>query len=312
MNVSYSLPPIAIFAYNRLDSLRKLWESLLKCEHLGDRSIVVFHDGLKSNASESNREKWSNVSTWLLTLSHLPNVQIRTSENNNGLAQSIHGGVTELLNSHDSVIVLEDDLILATSFLTFMDAALVAYKNRSEIYSVSGFSHFKPGDLSLDNGGVFLYPRPNSWGWATWSDRWKGFKLNQYGAGDLKNYEQLKSFQQGGVDLPWMLRNQIKGKINSWAIQWSYYQFLNQALSLYPKCSKVQNIGFGDDATHTGKLKGPAGVLCENTLKMNPEEGSDCKARYYQFFKLGLITNVKSYFWLGILRINTLLNRIDD
>lgn len=312
MNVSYSLPPIAIFAYNRLDSLRKLWESLLKCERLGDRSIVIFHDGLKHNAAESNREKWSNVSAWLLTLSHLPNVQIRTSDNNKGLAQSIHGGVSELLTSHDSVIVLEDDLILANSFLTFMDTALVAYKNRSEIYSVSGFSHFNPGDLPLDNGGVFLYPRPNSWGWATWSDRWKGFKLNQYGAGDLKNYAQLKSFQQGGVDLPWMLRNQIKGKINSWAIQWSYYQFLNQAVTLYPKCSKVQNIGFGDDATHTAKLGGPVGVLCEDVLSMHLDDSLVCKERYYNYFNLGLLTNLKSRFWLGVYRTSALLNRVDD
>jgi hypothetical protein len=47
-----------------------------------------------------------------------------------------------------------------------------------------------------------------------------------------------------------MLRHQRKGKNNSWAIRWSYAMYKKDKFCIYPKASKVQNMGFGKDATH--------------------------------------------------------------
>ena len=48
-----------------------------------------------------------------------------------------------------------------------------------------------------------------------------------------------------------MLKNQIEGKIDSWAIRWYVSAFLKNMITLYPGQSYVQNIGFGKDSTHT-------------------------------------------------------------
>lgn len=292
--------PLVIFTYNRLDSLKILWDSLMECENLGNRCIYIFHDGLKHNVLQPEREKWLNVYSWLKKLSILPNVQIRFSEINKGLANSIHTGITDILKSNNSVIVLEDDLILAKSFLTYMDSALVAYKDRKNIYSISGYSHFKSEEFLAKTSDVFLFPRPNSWGWATWSDRWERFKLNEFDGSELTNYQRLKLFQKGGIDLPWMLRNQIKSKIDSWAIQWTWFQFNNSGYTVYPICSKVQNIGFGEDATHTSNLKGAQGEICERALNLPPDLQIDSNfiQLYRKKFKLGYLTRVKNLFWM--------------
>jgi hypothetical protein len=50
-----------------------------------------------------------------------------------------------------------------------------------------------------------------------------------------------------------MLRNQMSGRINSWAIRVVYQQFLNHQVTVYPANSKVKSIGFGKEATHTKK-----------------------------------------------------------
>ena len=54
-----------------------------------------------------------------------------------------------------------------------------------------------------------------------------------------------------GSDMYKMLRDQSKGKINSWAIRWCYHQFLTQQYTVFPTVSKVQNIGTHGNATHT-------------------------------------------------------------
>ncbi len=299
---------VAIFAYNRLDTLQCLWNSLLTCEGIDSRSVIIFHDGLNAHTSEINQKKWQVVRDWLVSISDYPNLEIRFSDSNKGLANSIFYGVSEILSREDSVIVLEDDLILAQSFLQFMDEALHTYKNTENIYSISGYSHFKKGNWIHSNRDVFLYPRPNSWGWATWAKSWKGFQLNDYGKSDLQNYKNLKKFQCGGIDLPWMLRNQFLGKIDSWAIQWTWYQFKNNGFSVYPICSKVQNIGFGEDATHTSRMDGVQGEICEDRLELSSDLVIDeeLMLKYRKYFKLGLLTRFKNLWFMTGVRIRNL------
>jgi len=54
-----------------------------------------------------------------------------------------------------------------------------------------------------------------------------------------------------------MLRDQISGRTNSWAIRWYASAFLKDKLTLYPGRSLVSNIGFDGSGTHgrgTGRI----------------------------------------------------------
>jgi len=48
-----------------------------------------------------------------------------------------------------------------------------------------------------------------------------------------------------------MLKKQVQGRINSWAIRWVYHQFKHKQFTVFPVRSKVRNEGFGAGATHT-------------------------------------------------------------
>ena len=49
-----------------------------------------------------------------------------------------------------------------------------------------------------------------------------------------------------------MLKDQIEGKNNSWAIRWYASAFLKNKLCLYPGKSYIQNIGTDGSGTHSG------------------------------------------------------------
>ena len=61
---------------------------------------------------------------------------------------------------------------------------------------------------------------------------------------------KLKIFARGGCDLPLMLDMQMSGSIDSWAIRFVYAQFKLGAYAIYPIKSLVENIGFGEGASH--------------------------------------------------------------
>jgi hypothetical protein len=47
------------------------------------------------------------------------------------------------------------------------------------------------------------------------------------------------------------LAKQMAGKLDSWAIRWTYHQFKISGLTAYPLQTKVVNKGFDQFATHT-------------------------------------------------------------
>ena len=72
--------------------------------------------------------------------------------------------------------------------------------------------------------------------------------INDYD--DFKNDKiKKKKFNKGGSDMTKMLSDQMKGKIDSWAIRFCYHQFKSGTVSVFPSKSKVINNGFSKEAT---------------------------------------------------------------
>ena len=99
----------------------------------------------------------------------------------------------------------------------------------------------------------FFLARPHSWGWATWRNRWKQIDWSDdFLTRAAYTKETRKNLASMGLDLVPMLRSQLQGQINSWAITLCVHSSVMQLQNLYPKSSLTKNIGFGEDSTHTG------------------------------------------------------------
>lgn len=239
--------PIVIFLYKRVDTLTQTINSLKKCVLADESDLIIFSDGPKT---ELDAEKVAIVRKYASEISGFKNVIVHESSQNRGLARSIIEGVTDVFNQYESVIVLEDDLVLSKNFLQYMNACLEKYKNDSMCFSVSGYGFdLNIADYEYD---VYFTMRHCSWGWGMWKDRWMGIDWS------VKDYDEFvksshaqREFNKIGSDLSSSLKKQQKGKINSWAIRCNYHQFKVQKYTVYPVLSKVRNVGFDGEATHT-------------------------------------------------------------
>ncbi|MFA6629791.1 MAG: hypothetical protein WCS55_08525 [Sulfuricurvum sp.] len=239
--------PIALFTYNRLEELEYTVQALQHNLLAAESDLTVYSDAPKT---EKEIEKVSRVRAFLKTLDGFKSITVVERNENFGLARSVIEGVSDILRLHDKVIVLEDDLLTSKNFLTYMNKALDFYQHEERIFSISGYT-MPLKSLREYKNDTYLALRPASWGWATWKNQWENidWELQDYDT-FIQDKKAIKRFNRGGIDLTRMLTNYKNKKNNSWAIRWSYAMFKAQKYAVYPKLSKVQNIGFSDDATH--------------------------------------------------------------
>jgi hypothetical protein len=242
------LAPILLFVYKRVNELEKTIEALKKNFLAAESELYIYSDSFKN---EGDREKVEVVREFIKGIEGFKSVNVKLSRTNKGLANSIIEGVNEALLKHDKVIVLEDDLITTPNFLNYMNEALLKYNNTKTVFSISGYS-FNLGINHHYKFDSYFLRRGWSWGWATWGDRWQNI---DWTVNDYKKFQfdkaKKKLFATGGSDLNVMLKRQMEGKLDSWAIRWFFHQFKIGGLTLYPTHSKVNNLGFGSEATHT-------------------------------------------------------------
>jgi len=246
------LAPIALFVYDRPKHLMQTLRALEKNRLAIDSELFIFADGPKFDADLAIKSRIIEVSDIINQDWKFKAVNISRNSENQGLANSVINGVSILVKKYGNVIVLEDDLVTSSNFLTYMNNALHLYINDSNVMQISGYQfpiRF-PGSVS----STFFLPFTTSWGWGTWKRSWDLFDSEANGWEALKTDRELKyRFDLNGtVPYTKMLRMQMDSKsIDSWAIRWYWCVFKYNGLVLYNKDSFVENIGFGKGSTHT-------------------------------------------------------------
>ena len=239
--------PILLFVYNRPEHVRRNIQALLKNELAAESELFIYSDAAKDETSQAAVKE---VRAFIRSIQGFKKITITERAENWGLARSIIDGVTTQINRYGRVIVLEDDLVVAPHLLQFMNDALETYRDEERVGHIQAcdFTH----DPSLPD--TFLIKWTGSWGWGTWDRAWKHF--NADGKALLTELESRKltyTFDfNGKYGYTRMLRRQIEGKNNSWAIRWNASLFLKGILSLNVGKSLVQNEGFDGSGTNCG------------------------------------------------------------
>lgn len=241
-----ALAPIALFAYNRADHTRRTVEALLQNTLAEKSDLFVFCDGARQKGDSAVMA----VREYVRSVTGFKSLTIVERETNIGLATSIIEGVSDVVDRHGSVIVLEDDLVTSSHFLSYMNNCLEQYERAEGVFSIAGWS--PPTLLNAESEyAVTFLPRNCSWGWATWKDCWDSVDW------DVSDYEEFKrsrakqnEFNCGGSDLSKMLHAQMNGDINSWSIRFCYSQSVQRKLTVFPYYSYVENIGCDGSGVH--------------------------------------------------------------
>ena len=175
-----------------------------------------------------------------------------------------------------------------------MNNALAFYEQNKKIWSISGYS---PNLKCLEkyDKDIYLSTRANSWGWATWKDRWISIDWKIRNWNNFRNDNHaIELFNQGGDDMFKMLELQMIGKIDSWAIRWCYNQYQQDKYTIYPSKSKLLNIGFDSKGTHNsrGSQRWTVEVSNKNVKFENIEFNKEIQNCFKKYYNLKSITKI--------------------
>ncbi|TKX69196.1 glycosyltransferase [Halorubrum sp. GN11GM_10-3_MGM] len=250
---------IALFVYDRPDHLRKVLSNL-KRNRLNH--IYIFSDGPK----KGNRINVKKVREVINSIDWCETT-VYYRDKNWGLIDSILSGIRTVFDEHDRIIVLEDDCMPSADFIEFMQLCLNKYQNKDRVMNISGYCPAIdfPNNYSKD---VFFSHRSSSWGWATWQDCWEHYEYKPMDLDYLiENEYKLREFtDSAGWDLYRMMKNDLRGEINSWAVWWSYAIVKRDGVCLKPVNSRIKNIGHdgsGSNSIQTNRF--------DTTLKPNTD-----------------------------------------
>lgn len=241
-----NLAPIALFVYNRPRHAMETVKSVMDNSLAKDTDLIIFSDGARNKESEKSILE---VRNYLETIQGFKSVKLIFREKNFGLAKSIISGVTEVLETNNEVIVLEDDMKVSSQFLNFMNSALEFYHSDQNVAAIHGWNY--PVKVYLPN--TFFLKDPGCWSWATWRKGWKYFNPDgKYLLEQLEKRNLTYEFDyQGSFNFTGMLKDQVEGRNDSWAIRWYASLFLKNMLTLHPNKTYINNIGMDYSGIHS-------------------------------------------------------------
>lgn len=289
---------ILVTGYRRPQHLDLCLKNLAQSPIFNSFPTIISIDGPSSKDDEVPCQEAR--STAIFFAQRHRNVNLEFSNVNKGLGESILSAVDQVFENFNSIIVIEDDLLLSPFALEYFEWGLRSYENQHRVGSISGFSL----PLSEQTSDYFIRGA-DCWGWATWRNRWNDFERD----GRVLLNELKKRRLQRAFDLDYsyqythMLERQVRGLTNSWAIRWHANNFLKGRFTLCPKESLVLNIGGDGSGTNMGvtsHYRTELSVRRPDLKFIEPKE--DCAARsklisfYSEKFRPRTRTRVHNWF----------------
>lgn len=238
---------LALFTYCRPWHTEQVLNSLKKNSF---SNIYIFQDGLKD---EKDRRDWEKVN-FLINSAYVNASKIFVSSENKGLANSIISGMEYVFNRHQYGIALEDDIVLGRGYSDYMELCFKKYEKNKFVSCIAGCG--MPVEIPMDyQFDVFFSWRMSSAAWGTWADRWKNYRRDNNLLASVHNDPEAEEvFNKSGNDLDGIFQDQIRGRIDSWAIYWALLQIKEKAVCVLPSRYLAKDIGH--DGAHGTNSKG--------------------------------------------------------
>lgn len=169
----------------------------------------------------------------------------------------LRAAVTEALDwffRHETAgVILEDDCLPDPTFFRFCSELLDRYADDERVMVISG-DDYHPPDWPRECSYSFTR-YPFIWGWATWRRAWRHNDPSMTDWPERRRSSWLLELGDGHRDFAayWTDRfdDVASDLVDSWAYVWMYSCWVRGGLSIMPTTNLVQNIGYGQQATHT-------------------------------------------------------------
>lgn len=250
--------PILFLAFNRPRTTKRVFEQI---RHSKPKMLFIAIDGPRTDSHE-DMLKCAEVKKVIFDMIDW-DCEIKTlfSKTNLGCGLAPATAINWFFSNVEYGIILEDDCLPNEYFFDYCEELLIKYKNDDQVMHITGSN--LNDQIKFGDGSYFYSLYPNIWGWATWKRAWDKFdftleKSEDYGKliKETFKYESEKRFWLSRLNL---LKND---SLDAWDYQWMFAIWKSKGICLNTNYNLVENIGFGNDATHT---KGDSPFKIEKT-----------------------------------------------
>ena len=243
--------PVLIMAFNRPDHLSRLIENL---RAVAPANIYVAIDGPRPG-NERDIAAVQECRALVSTIDWTPHVVTHFRTENLGCGRGVTANIDWFFGHVDRGIILEDDILPDPSFFPFCAELLDRYENDHRVFAISGGNVVPTEALSNPELPYRFSRYPHVWGWATWkrswntynrdvSGWWKKISPARFSRGTYFSPSAMVTF--GGL---WEFT--ARGEIDTWDYQLVFAAMRNGQFIATSNVALVENIGFGENATHT-------------------------------------------------------------
>lgn len=245
--------PVLFLIFNRPELTKRSFAAI---RHARPKKLYVAADGPRRDRA-GEAEKAEAARQIATSVDWECDVRCLFRDDNLGCQKAVSEAITWMFETEQQGIILEDDCVADPSFFRFCDEMLERYAEQPEVGVVTG-NNFQRG-IRRGDASYYFSKYNHCWGWATWNRAWEKFDYSMRDCSASIATSVIDRFATAkGEQRHWKrtFRNVRRGKINSWAFRWTYSCWSNQLLTITPAVNLVENIGFGDDATHTKETPG--------------------------------------------------------
>jgi len=299
--------PVILFVYNRPEHTSRVLRALEKNELAGHTEVFILSDGPKESADAETIAQIKRVREIISGKFIFKNTVVIESKINKGLALSVTEGVSQIIDTYEKVIVLEDDHLTSPHFLQFMNDGLRVYEKDNNVACITGYTYPVKGKLPQ----TFFLKGADCWGWATWNRAWNIFEKDGRRLLNQLEYKSLTKEFDFDNSYPYtqMLRDQIVGENNSWAILWYASAFLREMYCLYPGISLVKNIGMDGTGVHSENSGKWDVELAKNRISVEQitvSVNKSAREKFIEYFRSNE-GDKKTFFSKGMRKIKSLV-----
>lgn len=249
--------PVLFIVFNRPATTRTVFEAIRNAR---PARLYVAADGPRVGKTKDT-ELCGQVRCLATEVDWPCEVQTLFQERNLGCKIGATSAIDWFFSHESEGIILEDDIVPLPSFFPYCDELLERYRHDEDIGMICGSNLISKRHTPKES--YFFSKIPNMWGWASWRRVWKRYDMAMKDwprwRVEEQDYNLFTEYTWGAWQWRLWIKGHwhrafdslFKGMIDTWDYQWVFMVWKFKMLSILPKHNLIQNIGFGQGATHT-------------------------------------------------------------
>lgn len=246
--------PVCIPTLDRYEHLKELIESLQKNPWAQYTDLYI---GLDFPPGKKYEEGYEKVKRYLNQgIQGFRDVHIIKQDHNLGATKNTWAILDAVLTQFDRFILLEDDNIVSTDFLEYMDKCLEYFYEDERVNTIGGYTNMLLEEkVNSDHANVFAVHDGNGWGLACWKKNWQKMRAEinrdyfEAAVRDIRKISKIK-YKRSLYKLIEYLSVEKEVPFQDSTI--NIYMQMNDMCKILPTKTKVLNRGWDGTGVNCG------------------------------------------------------------